>query len=464
MLKTADRPQDTAPAKKVEVRKADLRKADLRRDGRDGLKAALAPPKITAAVDLGASKVACFIMKPEGVRRGDRTLTTCGVGYVQSRGVRGGAIVNMDEASEAIAQAVERAENVAGVNVQSVTIATAGGMLSSSRVAGRVSIGARPIADNDLIRAIGNALSQIKLPGRRAIHILPMAWSVDGQGGVRDPRAMFGRNLGVELLVVSVAETVFNTLGACVERAHLQLDGVVAAPFVSALAALEEDEMDLGSICIDMGGGSTSASVFRGGSLVHVETAPVGGHHVTQDIARGLSTSIAGAERIKTLHGSAIASANEDREMIEAPPRGDDPGAGPVIAPRSLLKGIIAPRVEETLELLRDRLKASGAPIEPGAGLVLTGGASQLAGVREVAVRVFDRPVRLGRPRRVPHLADAASGPAFTAAAGILHRSAFGPREAVSTKQLSSSKLRREPLDPSANIVTKAATWLRDNL
>ena len=329
---------------------------------------------------------------------------------------------------------------------------------------GRVSIGARPIADNDLVRAIQNALAQIKLPGRRAIHILPMAWAVDGQGGVRDPRAMFGKTLGVELLVVSVAETVFNTLGACVERAHLQLDGVVAAPFVSALAALEEDEMDLGSVCIDMGGGSTSASVFRGGSLVHVETVPVGGQHVTQDIARGLSTSIVGAERIKTLHGSAIASANEDREMIEAPPRGDDPGAGPVVAPRSLLKGIIAPRVEETLELLRDRLKAAGAPIEPGAGLVLTGGASQLAGIREVAVRVFDRPVRLGRPRRVPHLADAASGPAFTACAGILHRSAFGPREAVSTKQLSSSKLRREPLDPRANPVAKAAAWLRDNL
>jgi len=461
MLKTAERPiselAETA-LKTVEKR------TDPKRDNRDGLKAALAPPRVTAAVDLGASKVACFIMKPEGVRRGDRTLTTCGVGYVASRGVRGGAIVNLDEASEAIAQAVERAENVAGVNVQAVTIATAGGQLCSSRVHGRVSIGARPIGDHDLVRAIGNALSQIKIPGRRAIHILPIAWAVDGQGGVRDPRAMFGRNLGVELLVVSVAETVFNTLGACVERAHLQLEGVVAAPFVSALAALEEDELDLGSVCIDMGGGSTSASVFRGGSLIHVETVPVGGHHVTQDIARGLSTSIAGAERIKTLHGSAIASANEDREMIEAPPRGDDPGAGPVVAPRSLLKGIIAPRVEETLELLRDRLKAAGAGIEPGSGLVLTGGASQLAGVREVAVRVFDRPVRLGRPRRVPHLADAASGPAFTAAAGILHRSAFGPREAVSSRQLSSSKLRREPLDPRANVITKAASWLRDNL
>lgn len=435
-----------------------------RKESREGLKAALGRQPVTAAVDLGASKVTCFIMKPEGVRRSDRTLTTAGVGYVQSRGVKGGSIINLDEASDAIAQAVERAENVAGVQVQGVTVATSGGQLTSHRVKGRVSIGARPIGDHDLIRAIQHALSQIKIPGRRAAHILPVAWSVDGQAGVRDPRAMFGRSLAVELLVVSVSETIYATLGACVERAHLQFEGVVAAPFASALAALEEDEMDLGAVCIDMGGGSTSAAVFTGGSLVHVETLPVGGSHVTADIARGLSTSIAGAERIKTLHGSAIASANEDREMIEAPPRGDDAGAGPVVAPRSLLKGIIAPRVEETFELLRDRLKASGAPVEPGAGLVLTGGASQLAGVREVAVRVFDRPVRLGRPRRVPHLADAASGPAFTAAAGVLHRSAFGPREAVSAKALASAKLRREPLDPGANPVTRAAAWLRENL
>ena len=150
--------------------------------------------------------------------------------------------------------------------------------------------------------------------------------------------------------------------------------------------------------------------------------------------------------------------------MIEAPPRGDDPGAGPVIAPRSLLKGIIQPRVEETLELLRERLKASGAPVEPGAGIVLTGGASQLAGVREVAVRVFDRPVRLGRPRRVPHLADAASGPAFCAAAGTLHRTAFGPREAVSSKALAGGVARKRPLDPNASPISRAAAWLRDNL
>jgi cell division protein FtsA len=429
-----------------------------------GLKKALVRSNVIAAVDLGASKVACFIMKADQGRKESSVLTTAGVGYVQSRGVRGGAVVNMDEAAQAIALAVERAETVAGVSVQGVTVSTAGGQLASCRVSAQVSLGARPIAENDRQRAIAAALAQVRLPGRRVIHLLPIAWSVDAQKGVRDPIAMFGRTLGLELLVVSISESVFQTLGHCVERAHLTFEGVVAAPFASALAALEDDEMELGCICIDMGGGSTSLSVFSGGSLIHVDSLAVGGGHVTQDVARGLSTSIQGAERIKTLHGSAIASANEDREMIEAPPRGDDPGAGPVIAPRSLLKGIIAPRVEETLELLRERLKASGCQIEPSAGIVLTGGASQLAGVREVAVRVFDRPVRLGRPRRIPHLADAASGPAFCSAAGVLHRHAFGPREVAPSRALAGGRVKRDSVDPNASLVTRAANWLRDNL
>ncbi|MBV9509257.1 MAG: cell division protein FtsA [Caulobacteraceae bacterium] len=439
-----------------------MSKLEDRREARDGLKALTVRQPIVAALDLGASKVTCFMMKPGQVNREMRTLQTVGVGHVQSRGVRGGSIVNMDEAADAIALAVERAETVAGMSIQGLSVATSGGQLASQRVRAQVSLGARPICDNDLTRAISAAFAQVRLPGRRPIHLLPIAWSVDDQRGVRDPRSMFGRTLGLELLVVSINETVFQTLGYCVERAHLEFQGVVAAPFASALAALEDDEMDLGCICLDMGGGSTSVAVFANGSLAHVDSLAVGGGHVTADIARGLSTSIAGAERIKTLHGSAIASANEDREMIEAPPRGDDPGAGPVVAPRSLLKGIIAPRVEETLELLRERLKASGAPIEPGAGIVLTGGASQLAGVREVAVRVFDRPVRLGRPRRVPHLADSASGPAFCAAAGVLQRAAFGPREAVSPRALAGVKA--QPLDQRASPLTKVAAWLRENL
>jgi cell division protein FtsA len=435
-----------------------------RLEARDKLKVLTAARQsVVATVDLGASKVGCFIMKADGVSRDDRLIQVSGVAHVRSRGIRGGVIVNMEEAAEAVAQAVERAETMAGVSVSAVTLTTAGGQLASHRVSSGVSLGAKPISDQDLSRALHMALAQARFPGRRPIHLLPIAWSVDNQRGVRDPRDMFGRQLGLELLVVTMAESAYATLGHCLELVHLQLEGVVAAPFASALAALEDDEMDLGCTCIDMGGGSTSTAVFAGGSLVHVDSLPVGGGHVTADVARGLSTTLAGAERIKTLHGSATASANEDREMIEAPPRGDDPGAGPVVAPRSLLKGVIAPRVEETLELVRERLKASGAPIEPGAGIVLTGGASQLAGVRELAIRVFDRPVRLGRPRRAPHLAEAASGPAFCAAAGVLHRSAFGPREAVQTRVAGAKGVHGEAAEGSG-VLARAAGWLRDNL
>src|SRR5580698_4362983 len=207
-----------------------------RRHARDGLKTLGGRQPVVTALDLGASKVACFIMKPDGVNRDLRTLQTVGVGQAQSRGVRGGAIVNMDDAADAIAQAVERAEAVAGVGVQGVSVTTSGGQLASHRVCSQVSLGARPIGDIDLSRAISAALAQVRMPGRRPIHLLPIAWSVDQQRGVRDPRSMFGRILGLELLVVSISETAFQTLSYCVERAHLQLEGVVAAPFVSALA------------------------------------------------------------------------------------------------------------------------------------------------------------------------------------------------------------------------------------
>ena len=415
------------------------------RQARDGLKVlTTGRQQLVAAVDLGASKVSCFIMRPDGVNRAGRTLQTIGVGYVQSRGVRAGVIVDPELAVEAIAQAVERAEAIAGVSVSGVTVATSGGQLQSCRVSSSVSLGARPIIEADCARVIAAAVAQMRTPGRRPIHLLPISWSVDAQKNVRDPRTMFGRVLGLELLVVSINDAAFNTLGHCVERAHLQFEGAVAAPFCSALSALEDDEMELGCICIDMGGGSTSVAVFSDGALVHIDSLPVGGQHVTSDIARGLSTTMAGAERIKTVHGSAIASANEDREMIEAPARGEDEGAGPVVAPRS------SSNVSSTRGAMTPLSKLRGA--------------SQLAGVREVAVRVFDRSVRPGRPRRTPHLADAASGPAFCAAAGVLQRAAFGPREAVSPESLITGKPR--PPNPYAGSppLMRAWGWLKENL
>ncbi len=206
-----------------------------------------------AALDLGQSKVACFIMKPDGVRRADNTIRVAGAGHVQSKGVRGGVIVNMEDAADAIARAVERAERAAGLTVSGVVVTSSIGQMASHRVSASVSLSANPISDHDLARAIGAALSKISLPNRRPIHVLPVAWSVDGARGVHDPRYLQGRTLGLDLLVISMAEGAFGALSNCLERAHLDLQGVAAAPLVTSLAALEEDEMELGALCIDMG-------------------------------------------------------------------------------------------------------------------------------------------------------------------------------------------------------------------
>lgn len=417
------------------------------------------------AIDLGASKVACFIMTPDGVRRADQTIRVAYMGHVQSRGVRGGALVDLEQAADAVSHAVQRAERDSADPVSGAIVSTAIGQQYGHRISTSVSLGARPIRDADLFRAIASALGRANLPGRRPIHILPLRWSVDAGPAVRDPRGLTGDQLGLELLIVTMAETAFTSLSHCLALAHLDLEGVVSAPFMSALSVLEEDEKELGCACIDMGGGSTTAAVFAGGSLVHIDGVPVGGSHVTQDIARGLSTSMNGAERLKTMHGSCMASAHEDGEQIEAPARGDDPDAPPIRVDRGIVTNIIAPRVEETLELVRDRLKQSGAPFEPGASVVLTGGASQLVGVREMAVRVFDgRPVRLARPMRSPHLADAASGPAFCAASGVLVRAAYGPREAVSAKKMLSAKIGPGAAPQSQDgFVPRMIRWVAEN-
>ncbi len=421
---------------------------------------------LIASLDLGASKIGCFIMRPEGARQADQSIRVAGVGYVQSKGIRAGAVIDMEAASQAIAQAVERAEAMANIAIQGVRVTIPGAQTTSHRVSTQVSLGLKPVSDHDLNRAIASALAQVRFPNRRAIHLLPVSWGVDGQTGVRDPRGLNGRNLGLELLVVTIDENVFNNIIQCVSQAHLEVQAIVCAPLAAAVAALEEDEKELGCICIDMGASSTTAAIFSGGNLVHVDCLNVGGAHVTQDIARGLSTTLAGAERIKTLHGSAIASANEDRETVEAPPRGDDRGAGPIIVPRSILKSIIAPRVEETFELLREKIRASGVHIEPGAGIVLTGGASQLAGVRELAIRVFDRPVRLGKPRRVPHLGDAAAGPSFSATAGVILRTLYGPRDVVPVKKIMTARIgpNHAPTGGHPNPVLAMIEWLKANL
>jgi cell division protein FtsA len=380
---------------------------------------------VVAALDVGSSKVSCFIARIDG--RG--AIRVIGIGHHESKGVRAGAVVDMDTAERSIRAAVDGAEHLAGQTVDSVIVTSAGGHLASHTVGIEVGVAGRQIADYDVNRGLAEARAHIEPGEREVVHAVPIHFSVDDSHGIRDPRGMYATRLGVNLHIVTAATGVVRNLTACVGRGDLAIERQVVAPYAAGLASLVQDELDLGVVLLDMGGGTTSIGVFGGGQLVYADSVPVGGHHITQDIARGLGTPLNHAERMKTLYGSALPSATDDRDVMEIPQVGEDEGAAQV--PRSALTGIIQPRVEETLEYVRDKLEASGAARAAGRRVVLVGGASQLQGMREFAGRILNKQVRMGRPLGLSGLAEATSGPAFAACAGVLTYVARTPGEAM---------------------------------
>lgn len=390
------------------------------------------PPAVTkggliAALDIGSTKISCLIAEavPAKHRSSDAdekfTLKVLGVGHQLSRGVRSGSIINVDEAERAIRLAVDAAERMAQRSINDIYVNVSGGRPQSRLYSGTAAVPAGQVDQRDLDRVLDDALAQVD-PGRRSIlHLSPLQYHLDDAKGIKDPSGMYGENLSLDLGVVTVEQAHLKNLGLAVERAHLSVAGFVIAPYASARAVLADDEKALGVTVVDMGGATTSFAVFHENHLVTADVLPIGGQHITNDIARGLSTTIAHAERMKTLWGSALASAVDEREMISVPLLGERGVDTVQQVPKSMLTGIIRPRLEETFELLRARLEATGSQHLAGNRLVITGGASQLNGVREVAAQWLDRQVRLGSPAHVQGMPESAHSPGFAVCAGLLN-------------------------------------------
>lgn len=376
-----------------------------------------------AALDVGTSKIACVIARltPQRERAiGDwRThrINVLGLGLQRSRGVKNGLVVDMDEAETAIRKTVDAAERMAGVRIERVIVTASGGRLASQHFTAKVAIGGREVADHDVHRVLEASATHPMTSGRLVLHSLPISYSLDGVVGVREPKNMIGEELGVDLHVATCDQAAARNLMLATERGHLAIDAAVAAPYVAGLSVLEPDEAEMGVAVIDMGAGSTSLAIFAGGALAHVDCVALGGNHVTMDIARVLNARLTDAERLKTFHGAAIASPCDERETVSYGHIGER-GEQIAHAPRSHLVRIIRPRVEETLEFLRDRLAKSGYGAGVGRRIVLTGGACQLTGVAEAARRILGGQVRVGRPLGVDDLPESACGPAFAAALG----------------------------------------------
>ena len=406
--------------------------------------------QLITALDIGTTKVCCFIARAES----ENNLRVIGIGHQVSKGLRAGTVVDMEATEESIRAAVDAAERMAGETVREVHVALAGGRPHSHTVGVEVSIAGHAIGDSDLRRVLEQGRPAPDETGEReVIHSLPVGFTVDGASGVRDPRGMYGSRLGVNIHVVTANTGPLRNLSLCVARGHLQVASVTVAPFASGLATLVEDEMRLGVTLVDMGGGTTTIAVFKDGELIFVDGLAVGGIHITQDIARGLATPMNHAERMKTLFGSALPSPADERELIDVPVIGETDRDITNQVPRSVLVGIVRPRAEEIFELVRNRLEAAGMDRVAGRRVVLTGGGSQLQGARELAARMLDKQVRLGRPIRMDGLAEATGGPAFATCAGLLGLAMREPPAAV-----------RDFADSSdSGRISRFGRWLRTN-
>jgi cell division protein FtsA len=381
-----------------------------------------------------------------------------GIGHQRSRGVKSGVVVDLDRAEQAIRLAVDAAERMAGLTIESLIVNLSAGRLKSETFSARINLGGHEVDQSDIKRVLAAGARQALSGDRQVVHSLPVAFSLDDERGVRDPRGMIGDVLGVDMHVLSGVAAPLRNLELAVNRCHLSVERMVATPYASGLSALVDDEAEMGAACIDMGGGTTTLAVFSEGKFVHADAIAIGGNHVTLDLAKGLSTRLDDAERLKVMHGSALPASNDDRDILTVQPIATDEAEAALQVPRAAMTRIIRARIDETLEMIRDRLNQSGYGNNVGKRVVLTGGASQLVGLPEAARRILGRSVRIGRPLGVAGLPEAAKGPAFAAVVGLMIYPQVAGFEGRFTARAFSQRM-----TGTGGRLSRMSQWLRDS-
>jgi cell division protein FtsA len=318
-----------------------------------------------------------------------------------------------------VAAAVEHAEKMAGVTLDNIMVNISFADMKSHIVHVDLNIAGNAVTEQDIIDIMREGCRLVGREDREIIHSFITQYQLDGAKNIRDPRFMYGMTLKSDVHVISVDKGKLCNLTNMISRCHLDISEFVASPYVAGLGCLEDDERDLGIAVIDMGASETTLAIFNGGGMIYQSIIPIGGQHVTKDLAQCLPTSLQHAERIKTLHGSVVATASDAQHMVHVPPIGEE-DADDASVPRSLIIQIIRPRIEEIFELVNEHIKSSGLQNIVGGHVVITGGASQLVGVRELASSMLARQVRIAKPKTFAGLAESVSTGGFSSAVGML--------------------------------------------
>lgn len=421
---------------------------------------------VIAILDVGTSKIACLVLRfdgPEKLRSADGVgpmagqsdFRVIGAATTRSRGVRFGEVDTMAETERAIRTAVQMAQKMANVRVDHVIACIAGAQPRSYGLAGEVELHEGQVGEADVARALAACEMPDIGPAREVLHAHPVNFALDHRSGLGDPRGHVGQRLAVDMHLLAVEADAIQNLVFCIHRCDLELAGIASSAYVAGIAALVEDEQELGAACIDLGGGISGVSVFIKKHMIFADAVRMGGEHITSDISKGLQVPVSVAERLKTFHGGVQATGMDDREMIEIGGDSGDWEKDRRRVSRAELIGIMRPRVEEILEELRALLDAAGFDSLPSQQIVLTGGASQIPGLDGLAARILGHNVRLGRPLRVQGLPQAATGAGFASAVGLALFAAH-PQDEWWDFEIPAERY-------PARSLKKAVRWFRDN-
>ncbi|MBE6451259.1 MAG: cell division protein FtsA [Alphaproteobacteria bacterium] len=375
-------------------------------------------PSTLATLDIGSSKVCCIIAHISGR---DKKIEIVGYGYNASKGIKNGVITDINQATLSICNAVESAEQMANERISRVIINVSGDKTRSLMRSSSISLHKnRPISENDIEKLISKSNSKINVSDNELIHCLPTNFKVDNGEYVKDPRNIYGESLNLDLMLGFYPEMLYKNLAAVIENAHLEIAEKTFSAYASALSCMVDDEKELGATLVDIGGGTTSIVTFKNGYPVHFSTLPVGGNNITNDIAWGLTTSSLHAEDLKVRHGCAFLISHDQMEVINVYPVGEEDDNYIKQIHKSDLINIIAPRVEEIFEMVNKKLAEHGLKDVSSHRVILTGGCSELAGIRDVAALILDKQVRLGVARNIPNIPKELYSPVFSTALGML--------------------------------------------
>lgn len=366
---------------------------------------------IVVGLDIGTSKICAAVGEMT-----EHGLEIIGIGLHPSQGLRKGVVINIETTVNSLKKAVEEASLMAGCEIHTVFTSISGGHIKGFNSHGIVAVKNKEVMARDLERVI-DAAKAVAIPmDREVLHVLPQDYIIDDQDGIRDPLGMSGVRLEAKVHIVTGAVASAQNIIKCCNRAGLNVAEIVLTPLAAADAVLTDEERELGVLLVDVGGGTTDIAVYHDGTVKHTAVVPIGGNHITNDIAAGLRTAFNDAERLKQRYGCACASMVSSSERVEVPCVASK-GAGTIS--RQILCEIVEPRLAEIFELVQKEVTKSGYDGSLASGIVATGGTMLLAGAIDMADRSFGLPVRLGTPARVGGLVDIINSPIHAAAVGL---------------------------------------------